>query len=114
MKRSGTETEENFSHKIPTGAQRHHSRLEQSLQHSPQTEDAEAPLSMELVPDPGEKQEEDEPMDESNEPFEHISDADVSGKGNSVQLFQKINREIAKDRHTTKINKYFFNLLIST
>ena len=116
MKRSGTETEENFSNKIPTGALTDDSVLEQSLQHSPQTKDAEAPLSMELVPDPGEKQEEDEPMDESNEPFELISGADVPGKGNSVQMFQKINREIAKYRHpiSTKINKYFFNLLIST
>ena len=80
MKRSGTEAEENFSIKIRTGVQR-------DLQHSPQTEDAEAPLSMELVPDPGEKREEDEPMDESKEPFddfEKITHADIPGKGNSV------------------------------
>ena len=80
MKGSGTEAEENFSIKIRTGVQR-------DLQHSPQTEDAEAPLSMELVPDPGEKREEDEPMDESKEPFddfEKITDTDIPGKGNSV------------------------------
>ena len=80
MKRSGTEAEENFSIKIRTGVQR-------DLQHSPQTEDAEAPLSMELVPDPGEKREEDEPMDESKEPFddfEKITHTDIPGKGNSV------------------------------
>ena len=80
MKRSGTEAEENFSIKIRTGVQR-------DLQHSPQTEDAEAPLSVELVPDPGEKQKEDEPMDESKEPFddfEKITHADIPGKGNSV------------------------------
>ena len=80
MKGSGTEAEENFSIKIRTGVQR-------DLQHSPQTEDAEAPLSMELVPDPGEKREEDEPMDESKEPFddlEEITHADIPGKGNSV------------------------------
>ena len=80
MRRSGTDTEENFSNKIRTGVQR-------DLQHSPQTEDAEAPISMELVPDPGEKQKEDEPMDESKEPFEDfekITHADIPGKGNSV------------------------------
>ena len=80
MKRSGTDTEENLSNKIRTGVQR-------DLQHSPQTEDAEATLSMELVPGPGEKQKEDEPMDESNEPFEDfekITHADIPGKGNSV------------------------------
>ena len=80
MKRIGTEAEEDFSIKIRTGVQR-------DLQHSPQTEDAEAPLSMELVPDPGEKQKEDEPMDESKEPFddfEKITHADIPGKGNSV------------------------------
>ena len=80
MKRSGTEAEENFSIKIRTGVQR-------DLQHSPQTEDAEAPLSMELVPDPGEKREEYEPMDESKEPFddfEKITHTDIPGKGNSV------------------------------
>ena len=80
MKRSGTDTKENFSNKIRTGVQR-------DLQHSPQTEDAEAPLSMELVPDPGEKQKEDEPMDESKEPFEdfeNITHDDIPGKGNSV------------------------------
>ena len=80
MKRSGTDAEENFSNKIRTGVQR-------DLQHSPQTEDAEAPLSMELVPDSGEKQKEYEPMDESKEPFddfEKITHADIPGKGNSV------------------------------
>ena len=80
MKRSGTDAEENFSNKIRTGVQR-------DLQHSPQTEDAEVPLSMELVPDPGEKQKEDEPMDESKEPFEDfekITHADMPGKGNSL------------------------------
>ena len=80
MKRIGTEAEEDFSIKIRTGVQR-------DLQHSPQTEDAEAPLSMELVPDPGEKREEDEPMDESKEPFddfEKITHTDIPGKGNSV------------------------------
>ena len=80
MKRSGTEAEENFSIKIQTGVQR-------DLQHSSQTEDAEAPLSMELVPDPGEKKKEDEPMDESKEPFEDfekINHADIPGKGNLV------------------------------
>ena len=80
MKRSGTEAEENFFIKIRT-------RVQRDLQHSPQTEDAEAPLSMELVPDPGEKKEEDEPMDESKEPFddfEKITHADIPGKGNSV------------------------------
>ena len=80
MKRSGTDTEENFSNKIRTGVQR-------DLQHSPQTEDAEAPIRTELVPRPGEKQKEDEPMDESKEPFEDfekITHADIPGKGNSV------------------------------
>ena len=80
MKRSGTDTEENFSNKIRTGVQR-------DLQHSPQTEDAEAPISMELVPSPGEKHKEDEPMDESKEPFEDfekITHADMPGKGNSL------------------------------
>ena len=80
MKRSGTEAEENFFIKIRT-------RVQRDLQHSPQTEDAEAPLSMELVPDPGEKQKEDEPMDESKEPFEdfeNITHDDIPGKGNSV------------------------------
>ena len=80
MKRSGTEAEEDFSIKIRTGVQR-------DLQHSPQTEDAEAPLSMELVPSPGEKQKEDEPMDESKEPFddfEEITHADIRGKGDSA------------------------------
>ena len=80
MKRSGTEAEENFFIKIRT-------RVQRDLQHSPQTEDAEAPLSMELVPDPGEKQKEDEPMDESKEPFddfEKITHTDIPGKGNSV------------------------------
>ena len=80
MKRSGTEAEENFFIKIRTGVQR-------DLQHSPQTEDAEAPLSMALVPDPGEKQKEYEPMEESKEPFddfEKISHVDIPGKGNSV------------------------------
>ena len=80
MKRSGTEAEENFFIKIRT-------RVQRDLQHSPQTEDAEAPLSMELVPDPGEKREEDEPMDESKEPFddfEKITHTDIPGKGNSV------------------------------
>ena len=80
MKRSGTEAEENFFTKIRT-------RVQRDLQHSPQTEDAEAPISMELVPDPGEKREEDEPMDESKEPFddfEKITHSDIPGKGNSV------------------------------
>ena len=80
MKRGGTDTEEDFSNKIRTGVQR-------DLQHSPQMEDAEAPLSMELVPGPGEKQKEDEHMDESKEPFddfEKITHADIPGKGNSV------------------------------
>ena len=89
MKRSGAEAEENFSNKIRTGVQR-------DVQQSPQAENVEAPHSTELVPDPGEKQEEDEPMDESNEPFEEITHADVPGKGNSVQMFQKINIEIAE------------------
>lgn len=80
MRRSGTDTEENFSNKIRTGVQR-------DLQHSPQTEDAESPISMKLVPDPGEKQKEDEPMDESKEPFEDfekVTHADIPDKGNSV------------------------------
>ena len=80
MKRSGTDTEENFSNKIRTGVQR-------DLQQTPEMEDAEAPLSMELVPDPGEKQKEYEPMDESKEPFddfEKITHTDIPGKGNSV------------------------------
>ena len=80
MRRSGTDTEENFSDKIRTGVQR-------DLQHSPQTEDAESPIRTEMVPDPGEKQKEDEPMDESKEPFEDlekITHADIPGKGNSV------------------------------
>ena len=77
MKRSGAEAEENFSNKIRTGVQR-------DLRHAPQMEDAEAPLSMELVQDPGEKQKEDEPMDESNEPFEEITYAEIPGKENSV------------------------------
>ena len=87
MKRSGTEAEENFSNKIRTGVQR-------NLQHSPQTEEAEAPLSMKSVPDPSLKQEEDEHRDESNVPFEdfeEITHADVPAKGNSVQIFQKRN-----------------------
>lgn len=58
MKRSGTEAEENFSSKIRTGVQR-------DVQHSPQTENANAPLSMELLPDAGLKQKEDEHRDES-------------------------------------------------
>ena len=102
MKRSGTEAEKNVSNKISAGAQRDQGVLEQFLQDSPQTEDARAPLSMELVPDSGEKNEEDEPMDESNEPFEDfekISYAYIPGKGNSVLMFQKINREIAGKRH---------------
>lgn len=81
MKRSGTDADENFSNKNRTGVQR---------DLHPQVEVAEAPLSMELVTDPGEKQKEDEPMDESNdvsnEPFddfEKISHADIPGKGNS-------------------------------
>ena len=80
MKRSGTDTEENFSNKILTGVQR-------DLQQTPEMEDAKAPLSMELVPDPGEKQKEDEPMDESKEPledFENITHDDIPGKRNSV------------------------------
>ena len=77
MKRSGTDTEENFSNKIRTGVQR-------DLQHSPQTEDAEAHIRTEMVPRPGEKQKEDKPMDESKEPFEEITHADIQGKGNSV------------------------------
>ena len=80
MKRSGTDAEENFSNKIRTGVQR-------DLQHSPQTEDAESPISMELVPDPGEKKKEDEAMYESKEPvedLEKITHADIPGKGNSV------------------------------
>ena len=80
VKCSGTEAEENFSLKIRTGVQR-------DLQHSPQMEDAEAPLSMELVPDAGEKQKEDEHMDESKEPFDYfvkITHADIPGKGNAV------------------------------
>ena len=80
MKRNGTEAEENFFTKIRT-------RVQRDLQHSPQTEDAEAPLSMELVPSPGEKQKEDEPMDESKEPFddfEEITHADIRGKGDSA------------------------------
>ena len=78
MKRSGTEAEENFSNKIRTGVQR-------DVQHSLQTENAEAPLSIELVRDPSLKQEEDEPMDEAKEPFEDfekIAHADIPGKGN--------------------------------
>ena len=77
MKRSGTDTDENFSNKNRIGVQR---------DLHPQVGVAEAPLSMELVPDPGEKQKEDEPMDESNEPFEDfekITHADIPGKGNS-------------------------------
>ena len=80
MKRNGTEAEENFFTKIRT-------RVQRDLQHSPQTEDAEASLSMELVPDPGEKQKEYEPMDESKEPFddfEEITHADIRGKGDSA------------------------------
>jgi len=102
VKRSGKEAEKNFSNKIRTGVQR-------DLQQTPQMEDAEAPLNMELVPDPGLKQEEDEPMDESNEPFEDfekIVHADVPGKGNSVQMFQKINREITEKRHLNALKIY--------
>jgi len=103
VKRSGTKAEEtDFSNKIRTGVQR-------DVQQSPQTENAEAPLSIELVPDPGEKQEEDEPMDESNEPFEdfpEITHADVPGKGNSVQMFQEINIEIAEKRHLNALKLY--------
>ena len=80
MKRSGTDTEANFSNKIRTEVQR-------DLQHSPQTENAEAPLSLESVQDPGEKRKEDEPMDQSNEPFddfEKITHGDIPGNGNSV------------------------------
>ena len=92
MKRSGTEAEENFFNKIRTGVRR-------DVQQFPQTENTEAPFSMELVPDPSLRQEEDEHRDESNEPFEdfeEISHADVPGRGNSVQMFQKINIEIAE------------------
>ena len=74
------QTQGNFSDKIRTGVQR-------DLQHSPQTEDAEAPISMELVSDPGEKQKENEAMDESKEPFEDfekVTHANIPGKGNSV------------------------------
>lgn len=77
MKPSGTDTDENFSNKDRTGVQR---------DLHPQVEGAKAPLSMELAPDPGEKQKEDEPMDESNdvsnEPFddfEKITYADIPG-----------------------------------
>ena len=76
------------------------------MQQSPQTENAEAPLNMELAPDPGEKQEEDEPMDDSNEPFEEITHADVPGKGNSVQMFQEINIEKAEKRHLNALKIY--------
>ena len=109
MKRSETEAEETFSNKIPAGVQRDKGVLEQFLQDSPQTEDARAPLSVELVPDPGEKQEEYEPMDESNEPFEDfekISYAYIPGEGNLVLMFQKINREIAEKRHSDAIKIY--------
>ena len=80
MKRSGTDTEANFSNKIRTGVQR-------DVQHYTKTENAEAPLSMKSVQDPGEKRKEDEPIDQSNEPFddfEKITHADIPGKGNSV------------------------------
>ena len=102
MKRRGTEAEENFSSKIRTGVQR-------DVRHSPQTENSEAPLSMESVPDPSLKQEEDEPMDEAKEPFEDfekIAHADIPGKGNSVQMFQNINREIAEKRHLNALKIY--------
>ena len=102
MKRSGAEAEENFSNKIRTGIQR-------DVRHSPQTENAEAPLSMESVPDPSLKQEEDEPMDESKEPFEDFektAHADIPGKGNSVQMFQNINREIAEKRYLNALKIY--------
>ena len=102
MKRSGSEAEENFSNKIRTGVQR-------DVRHSPQTKNAEAPLSTESVPDPSLKQEEDEPMDEAKEPFEDfekIAHADVPGNGNSVQMFQNINREIAEKRHLNALKIY--------
>ena len=102
MKRSGTEAEENFSSKIRTGVQR-------DVQHSPQTENANAPLSMELLPDAGLKQKEDEHRDESNvafEGFEKITHADVPGKGNSLQMFQKRNREIVEIRHLNALKIY--------
>ena len=102
MKRSGTEAEENFSSNIRTGVQR-------VVQHSPHTENAKAPLSIKSVPDPGLKKEEDEPMDESNEPFEdfeQIAHADIPGKGNSVEMFQKINREIVEIRHLNALKIY--------
>ena len=62
---------------------------------------------MESVPDPSLKQEEDEPMDESKEPFEDFektAHADIPGKG--VQMFQNINREIAEKRHLNALKIY--------
>ena len=54
-------------------------------------------------------QEEDEHKDEPNVPFEdfeEITHADVPGKGNSMQMFQKRNREIASKRHLNALKIY--------
>ena len=54
-------------------------------------------------------QEEDEHRDESNVPFEdfeEITHADVPGKGNSLQMFQKRNREIVEIRHLNALKIY--------
>ena len=54
-------------------------------------------------------QEENEHRDESNVPFEdfeEITHADVPGKGNSVKMFQKRNREIAAKRHLNALKIY--------
>ena len=54
-------------------------------------------------------QEEDEHRDESNVPFEDFEEiihADVPGKGNSVQMCQKRNREIAEKRHLNALKIY--------
>ena len=54
-------------------------------------------------------QEEDEHREESNVPFEdfeEITHADVPGKGNSVQMFQKRSREITAKRHLNALKIY--------
>ena len=60
-------------------------------------------------------QEEDEHREESNVPFEdfeEITHADVPGKGNSVQMFQKRNREIAAKRHLNALRNIYGNIYL--
>ena len=40
------------------------------------------------------------------EDFEKITHADVAGKGNSLQMFQKRNREIVEIRHLNALKIY--------